>query len=130
MDWRIITILVSGTLLSIQAFGSSWTIPSAPCTIYIDSMKNNGEQVKLQFTTRLRNRAECLTLAQLHRPNYDSRAFLGKKVRYGWNQRVKKHAKAKHKPYVAKAKKFIRGYTRTLPKKTGVYLATFRQRRR
>lgn len=61
------------------------TILARPCTVYIHSRKNNGEQSISYFTTKLRSRAECVTLAQIHYPNYDSDTVRAKRVLYKWN---------------------------------------------
>lgn len=78
------------------------TVMARPCTIFVHSYKNSGERSVSFFTTKLRSRMECVTLAQIHYPNYDSDTVKAKRVVYMWdfvprkkNATVKRGGKSK-----------------------------------
>lgn len=91
---------------------ASNSVITRPCTIIVDNHKNNGERATSYFTTKLRSRMECLTLAQIHYPNYDTDTVKSKNVVYKWNFVPKPPKRTVHRQFKARHKKLVAAYRR------------------
>jgi len=60
------------------------------CRILIHLEKHNGESQDLQFSSALKTKEACQTLARIHQRNFDSKVLKSKKVSYHWTKTVKK----------------------------------------
>jgi hypothetical protein len=126
MDRRLFYFLLAGILLSPIAFASydESTVPGVPCTIYIHTIRHNGERISQRFTTRLKAKPECVALSNLHRPNFESDSVKYKYVAYEWNKWPTRTVAR-----TANFKKPLRDYVYRPPtKRTRMYVATYRKR--
>jgi hypothetical protein len=117
MDWKVAYIVLLSAFFSFQVFADS--VRTSPCTITIKTIRNSGESVYIQFTTRLHTRQNCMNLAAFHRPNFEADSTRSKEVKYAWNIWPKRKS---YDVQVIMINKPLRGYIYS-PKKKAMYLA-------
>jgi hypothetical protein len=84
MRFWILTLCV---LLTSQSFSLSSSNHS--CRIQIQTEKKNGEHQTIQFSSPLKTKEACQTLAHIHRKNFDSTKIKTKRVTYFWKKVTK-----------------------------------------
>jgi len=74
-------------LIASQSFPLSSSNHS--CRIQIQLEKINGENQQIQFSSNLKTREACQTLAQIHQKNFDPQKIKTKRVTYFWKKVTK-----------------------------------------
>lgn len=80
------------------------------CRIRIQLEKTNGEHQQVEFSSALKTREACQTLAKIHQKNFDPHKLKTKRVTYLWQKTTKnipmlakvsakKHKKTKRKKF-------------------------------
>ena len=89
-------ILTLCLLMTIQCFSLSSSNHS--CRIQIRIEKINGENQHIDFSSPLKTKEACQTLAQIHRKNFDSTKIKTKRVTYFWKKVTKTVPMLAHAP--------------------------------
>jgi len=73
----------------ISGISEALTSVKHSCRIEIQATKKNGEIERHQFSSPMKSKEQCQTLAQFHRKNFNSDLIQSKKVSYFWKKSKK-----------------------------------------